>query len=115
MSNLSEAETTAGISKRALESLRKNGTNGDSPHPTRAEVISGVRETRIIDEPYRKLSLLETRDGDVILRNVEFVGNKAHLSLVHLEYEQSLTLAKRVLERFHLREEELPKTSRARA
>ena len=112
MTTLSTAEATAGISQKALATLKGNG---DSPHPTLAERIAGVQETRIISEPYRQLSVLETRDGDLVLRNVEFVGSKADVQLIHLAYEQSRTLAQKILERFHQHAPEPKPPSRGRA
>ena len=99
MSSLSPQECTAGISRKALETIKQQGGNGDSPHkpappakPTQ-DFISLYRETSVIDTPMRKLAVLETRDADIIVRNVEFIGTRADCSLVHLEPEQAHALA----------------------
>jgi hypothetical protein len=62
---------------------------------TTHEVISGYRETAVIDTPMRKFSVLETQDGDILLRDIDFTLNssKATVTWVHLERAQSLTLA----------------------
>lgn len=95
MSHLSTQEVTAGISRSALATLKKNG-NRDTPHAQAAEpekiVGDGCRETVVIDTPYRRLSVLETRDSYFILRDVSFVGSKADVSLIHLEPEQAYAL-----------------------
>jgi hypothetical protein len=105
MSNLSTAEVTAGISHKALAALKKpNGKNGDTPHETKEsprEPFSGLRETRIIDTPSRCLSILETRTGEIILRNLELVGSKCSASLIQLEREQTRTLALALIKLVH--------------
>jgi hypothetical protein len=77
-------------------------TNGDSvpakPAPSTrkisTEVISGFRCTTVIDTPMRKLEVLESiSDGNVMVRDTEFYRAKAHVALIHLEYEQVQTLA----------------------
>lgn len=92
MSNLSQAEQNAGISRKALHTLlhAKNRTNGDTPPAT---ISNGAEETYVIETPYRKLSVLEDRDGDLTLRDVGFIGNKADLQMIHLDREQARTLA----------------------
>lgn len=86
--SLSPQECTAGISFRALETLRKNG-NG---HALPAFVGDGTKETTVVDTPYRRLSILESRTGEISLRDVSFVGAKADVELIHLEREQAQTL-----------------------
>jgi hypothetical protein len=102
---LSTAEVTAGISRSALATLKKHG-NGDTPHVSnkldtpppevsnkRDIVGDGTRETPVIETPYRRLSVMETRDSYFILRDVSFVGSKADVALIHLEPEQAHALA----------------------
>jgi hypothetical protein len=102
--SLSTAEVTAGISRSALATLKKNG---DSPHAEPTKVVTdkqnlttkvdivgdGTRETPVIETPYRRLSVMETRDSYFILRDVSFVGSRADVSLIHLEPEQAHALA----------------------
>ena len=106
MSNLSQAECSAGISRQALETIKRK--NGDAPHDAHnvrnvepAPYISDFRETSVIDTPMRKLSVLEKRDGQIIVRDVEFCGTKADVTHLHLEREQAHTLA-HILERLDI-------------
>ena len=103
MSHLSTAEVTAGISRSALATLKKHG-NGDTPHAeaksttvdrsTKVDIVGdGTRETPVIETPYRRLSVMETRDSYFILRDVSFVGSRADVALIHLEPEQAHALA----------------------
>jgi hypothetical protein len=114
MSNLSTAECTAGISRSALAAtLKKHGSNGDTPHAPKVPTVqlaakdstrdpfSGTRETLAIDTPYRKLSILESRDGEIVLRDASFIGNKCDLALVHLEREPARSLAVALLKIAH--------------
>ena len=90
MSNLTQAEQNAGISQKALAVLlKKQRNNGDAPQI----VSNGAEETYVIETPYRKVSLLEDRDGDLTIRDVGFIGNKADLQMIHLDREQARTLA----------------------
>lgn len=103
---LSEAECTAGISRRALESMRKNGTNGDTSHPVSTPVHTssteckpkatfvgdGTEETSVVATPYRRLSVLETRNA-IIVRDACFVGSKCDVQLIHLERHEAHALA----------------------
>lgn len=59
------------------------------------EVISGYRETMVIDTPMRKFSVLETQDGSVMLRDIDFTldRSKADVTWLHLERAQGLALA----------------------
>jgi hypothetical protein len=103
--SLSTAEVTAGISRSALATLKKHG-NGNTPHApttvdkapaektTRVDIVGdGTRETPVIETPYRRLSVMETRDSYFILRDVSFVGSRADVALIHLEPEQAHALA----------------------
>lgn len=90
MSELSTAECTAGISRRALETMKR----GSVAPQQRRSIGEGTTETLIIDTPYRKLALLETSDGKVFLRDVSFIGHRADVSLIHLEREQAHATAK---------------------
>ncbi len=90
MSNLSPQECVAGISRKALDAIQKNG-NGDSPHAP--AYISDFRETYVIETPMRKLSILESKSGEITLRDIGFIGNRTDLSLIHLEHEQAHALA----------------------
>lgn len=106
MSRLSPQECTAGISRAALAISKKHGSNGDTPHtPKPAEPardpMSGQRESRVIDTPFRQLSILESRDGEITLRNAEFVGTKCDLALIHLDGEQTRTLGLALLKCAH--------------
>ena len=100
MTHLSTAEVTAGISRSALATLKKQG-NGDTPHDvtkvtnvTKPDIVGdGTRETPVIETPYRRLSVMETRDSYFILRDVSFVGSRADVALIHLEPEQAHALA----------------------
>lgn len=116
MPELSHTEQTAGISRKALETLqRTNGKNGDAAHTTNrvepARSLSDLnRETVVIDTPFRRLSILETRDG-LMVRDACFVGSKCSVELIHLEYEQSRALGQKLLEVFHAGEQtESPST-----
>jgi hypothetical protein len=95
--SLSTAEVTAGISRSALATLKKNG---DTPHAeptkvtTKPDIVGdGTRETPVIESPYRRLSVMETRDSYFSLRDVSFVGSRADVALIHLEPEQAHALA----------------------
>lgn len=114
MSQLSTAECTAGISRTALAALKKkHNTNGDRPHAPKVPMVpmvapesarepfSGQREIRVIDTPFRQLSILESRDGEVTLRNAEFIGSKCDLAIVHLEREQARTLGLTLIKEVH--------------
>ena len=112
MSNLSTAECTAGISRTALAALTKRGgKNGDTPHAPKVpkvpnveparDPMSGHRETSVIDTPFRQLSILENRDGEIALRNAEFLGSRCDLAVMHLDSEQSRTLAVALLKIAH--------------
>jgi hypothetical protein len=100
VTHLSTAEVTAGISRSALATLKKQG-NGDTPHDvtkvtnvTKPDIVGdGTRETPVIETPYRRLSVMETRDSYFILRDVSFVGSRADVALIHLEPEQAHALA----------------------
>lgn len=102
MSQLSTAECNAGVSRKALATLlKKQGSNGDSPTKEIRSIGNGAREVCILDTPYRKLSAIESRDEDLILRDVCFVGTKADVALIHLEPEQARTLALALLKIVH--------------
>ena len=103
MSHLSPQECTAGISRRALASLKSNGSNGNGDnHPPQLpeapqavrSISDGTTEIPVIQTPYRRLSVLEKfTDGTVLIRDAEFIGNKCDVHLIHLEYEQAHKLA----------------------
>jgi hypothetical protein len=88
MSQLTSAEQTAGISRKALATLA--GTNG---RKTVSEIISGFRATRVIDSPMRMLDVLESNLGDVILRCTEYTNLRADVTVVHLDYHEARALA----------------------
>lgn len=98
MSTISQSEMNAGISRRALESL--NG-NGKRPK-TISEILCGFRVTRVIDSPMRMLDVLEKQGegGGLFLRNTDYLGTKAEVIQIHLDYHeaQSLSSALRDLE-----------------
>jgi hypothetical protein len=109
---LSRQECQAGISRQALATLTRKPTNGDTPHHVTAKVVTnpaplttkvdivgdGCKELVVINTPYRKLSVLEMRDGLIVLRDVAFVGTRADVALIHLEREQAHALADVLLE-----------------
>jgi hypothetical protein len=88
MSTLSQAEQTAGISRRALETLA--GRNG---RKTVSEIISGFRATRVIDSPMRMLDVLESNLGDVLLRATEYTDTRAVVTIMHFDYHEAHALA----------------------
>jgi len=92
MGNLSQAEQNAGISHKALATFLKKQPNGNGKS-TPTAISNGAEETYVIETPYRKVSLLENRDGDLTIRDVGFIGNKVDLQMIHLDREQARTLA----------------------
>ncbi len=105
MSNLSQAEQTAGISRKALATLQSAGNNGNRdprdlppvpatppPRPTAfispdlvphngkheptTEVISAQRATPIVDTPMRVIQVLESVSGRVLIRVTEWVESR---------------------------------------
>ena len=95
MSELSAQECTAGISRKALEAFKRNGDgSAEAPPAKRRSIGDSTTETLIIDTPYRKLALLETSDGKIVLRDVSFIGHRADVALIHLEREQAHATAK---------------------
>jgi len=93
VSNLSQAEQNAGVSRRALATLLKKQPPNGNGNTTPTTVSDGAEETYVIETTYRKLSLLEDRNGDLRLRDVGFIGNKVDLQMIHLDREQARTLA----------------------
>jgi len=92
MSDLTAQEMNAGISRRALDTIRSNGNKRAS-----TEIISAYRATSVIDTPMRKLEILETEDGTVILRNTEYTGRGCGVSvgLIHMaSYTESQALSR---------------------
>lgn len=87
MNSLTTAEQTAGISRRALETIRNNG------HKTASEVISGFRCTRVIDSPMRMLDVLEAADGTMWLRDTEYKDSRVSVTHLHLNYHEAYALA----------------------
>lgn len=85
MSNLSAAECTAGISRRALESLTRKTVLD--------RIISEFRCTHVIDTPMRRLDLVQSNSGEMYLRNVEFDGNRVGVVNIHLGYHEAQALA----------------------
>ena len=98
---LCNAETIAGISRKALEVT--NEANGDgklaapasstTKKPADWQTISAVRETCVIDTPMRKLSVLESHSGYVTLRDLQFVNARADVTHIVMEPEQAHALA----------------------
>ena len=106
MSQLTTAEQAAGISRAALDVMkRKNGkrsnkidasTSGSNKidQPSLLRFIGdGTTELPIIQTPYRRLSVLESHDHMVIIRDACFVGSKCDVSLIHLDYHEAHALA----------------------
>ena len=76
MSNLTEQECRAGISRRALDSIKANG-NGAAPAPGKTQefrVMTTTKLTPLLQTPARNLDILETLDGYYILRDTSFSG-----------------------------------------
>lgn len=113
MSQLSQAEQTAGISRAALDLKRR--ANGDSKPqmstkvdtplqmstkvhtPDKPKLLSriigdGSQELPIIQTSYRRFSLLELRDG-LVLRDACFIGSRCDVALIHLDYHEAQALA----------------------
>lgn len=62
--------------------------------PTTTTILSAYRATSVVDTPMRKVEVLESADGRVILRATEFERASAHVFQIHLEHHESQTLAK---------------------
>ena len=88
MSNLSTAEVTAGVSRKALDTLR-----AQSQRKTLSAIVSAYRSTRVIDTPMLLLDVLESNSGDVMLRSTEYLGERVSVVHIHLEYHQAHALA----------------------
>lgn len=82
---ISQKEQNAGISKRALETIQAR--------ESRKTVWehSGFKCTHIIDTPFRRLDLIETKD-EVYLRDMVLIGEKATVAKIHLEYHEAQAL-----------------------
>jgi len=86
--SLSEAELTAGVSHRALETLRARDNR-----KTTTQIITAYDATAVIDTPMRKLEVLQSHSGQVILRNTEYVGARADVEHIFLAYAHAQSLA----------------------
>jgi hypothetical protein len=63
-------------------------------------IVSAFRATSIVDTPMRKVEVLESENGQVILRETDFSFGRgiavqnASVHLIHLEHEEAQTLAR---------------------
>jgi hypothetical protein len=67
---------------------------------TTQEIISGYRATAVLDTPMRKLEVLESQNGEIIVRDTEYMPNRttADVGLLHLEYHEAHFLARVLLD-----------------
>ena len=112
MSHLSPQECTAGISRAALHARiaeYNQGGNGNGAKPAASNKFdakpiavetSPIRsigdstvEHPVIETPYRRLSVLESRDESILVRDASFVGSKCDVQLIHLERHEADVLA----------------------
>lgn len=118
MSQLTKEEQTAGISRAAIATLRRQNeppANGATRPRTLAEIISGFVCHRVIDTPMHQIDVLESTDGCVIVRNTEYGENmRAAVTTMVLDYGQAHTLAG-ILARLEPRAEITGPTKRGRA
>jgi len=85
---LTSQELQAGISRRALATLR------ESSHKSISEIVSAFTVTRVIDTPMRMLDVLESKaDGAMCLRYTEYQGDRAHVWAVPLNYHEAHQLS----------------------
>jgi len=80
-------ELNAGISRGALEIQQRR-----LRQKTVSEIISGYRSTRVIDTPMRLLDVLESNEGEVILRSTEYTGDRVAVTRMHLSYAEAQSL-----------------------
>jgi hypothetical protein len=83
-------DRNAGINPEIISALPKHAVR-----KTTHEIISGYRATAVIDTPMRKVEVLETQDGSVIVRDTEYMPNRsqADVGLLHLRYHEAQALA----------------------
>jgi hypothetical protein len=105
---LTRQEETAGISRKALETLNRlnatpntngngNGKGSAAVKRTRtvAEIISGCIANRVIDTPMRQVDILErVNHGDIVIRDTAFEMHRATVTSVFLSYHEAAALSK---------------------
>jgi hypothetical protein len=103
---LTRQEETAGISRKALETLNRlnatpntngNGKGSAAVKRTRsvAEIISGCIANRVIDTPMRQVDILErVNHGDIVIRDTAFEMHRATVTSIFLSYHEAAALSK---------------------
>ena len=88
----SPQSSNAGINPSLISSLAKPITRKTSTDIM--SIISGYRATSVIDTPMRRLDVLEkVSEGTLLLRDTDYLGEKADIRHIHLEYAQAQALA----------------------
>jgi hypothetical protein len=66
--------------------------NGRWSREANTQIISAFRATSVLDTPMRKLEVLETQDGRVIIRDTQFFVQRADVTHIYLEVHEARAL-----------------------
>jgi hypothetical protein len=97
MSSLSASEVNAGISRRALATIRQKEERATAPFAS-----ANPNKVTIVDTWCRQLALLELNSGSLFLRDTLFLNDKPEcvsILLTRQELEMLVRRAKEILER----------------